>query len=252
MKGPSDTELDRLKAAFLAIISHELRTPLTEIIAATSILGDGYLGTFNEDQQRYLEMIENSAEHLNQLLQDLLSFSQLQSEIVETLREPTDLNEVARAAMDLYRGQMEQKKLQLVTRLTPGLAPLLLDRVKILRVFSNLISNGVKFTREGGRIMVRTRAVDVGEVFEVADTGIGIPRSKQARLFESFYQAEEPLTRDVGGLGIGLAYARRIVEAHGGRTTFESVEGQGSLFCVWLPPHPDSLGHGPVKQRPAR
>ncbi len=248
MSSSPSPELDRLKAAFLAIISHELRTPLTEIIAAASVLGDGYLGGLSDDQRKYLEMIENSADQLNKLLQDLLSFTQLQSDIVETLRVPSDLNDVAQAAIALYRGQMEQKKIHLITRLAADLPPLPLDRVKILRVFSNLLSNAVNFTAEGGRIMVRTRAVEDRQVFDVADNGTGIPKAKQPHIFDSFYQAEDPLTRQVGGLGIGLAYARRITEAHGGRITFESIEGKGSLFSVWLPTYVESLEDTEIKK----
>src|SRR5512142_402881 len=105
MSSPPKPELDRLKAAFLAIISHELRTPLTEIIAAASILNEGYLGPLTEEQRRYLEMIETSAEHLNKLLQDLLSFAQLQADVVEIFAEPTGLNQVVAAAVDLHRTQ---------------------------------------------------------------------------------------------------------------------------------------------------
>ncbi len=235
----SSDELDRLKAAFLAIISHELRTPLTEIMAAASILGDGFLGGLTEDQHRYLVMIENSANHLNELIQDLLSFAQLQSDVVEILGEPGELNEIALAAVKLYRAQMEQKKLLMLTRLTPELPRIPLDRTKMIRVVSNLISNAINFTGEGGRIMVRTRVAEEGQVIDVADTGVGIPKDKLPQVFDSFYQAEDPLTRQIGGLGIGLAYARRIVEAHRGRISVQSIEGRGSIFSVWLPARAD-------------
>jgi signal transduction histidine kinase len=235
----ASNEVDRLKAAFLALISHELRTPLTEISAAASALGAGYLGPLTEEQERYLGMIEKAAEHLDQLLHDLVSFAQLEADAVEILAEPTELNQVAEAAIDLYRGQIHQKDLQLVRELEPGLPPIALDRIMILRVFSNLLSNGVNSTRAGGQLAVRTRAADGGQVLQVADTGNGIPVDKQARLFESFYQAENPLTREQGGLGIGLAYARRIVEAHGGHITFKSITGEGSTFTVWLPVRPN-------------
>lgn len=228
-------ELDRLKAAFLAIISHELRTPLTEILTAASILAQGYVGELNEAQTRYLQVIEHSAEHLNQLIQDLLAFSQLEAEVVQTLREPTRLNDLAGAAVDLYHQPLAGKRIHLTSRLQPDLPPIAVDRAKILRVLSNLLSNAVSYTGAGGMIVVCTRAENGGQTFEVTDTGVGIPAQKQAHIFESFYQAEDPLTREVGGLGIGLAYARRLVEAHGGRISFESAEGQGSTFRIWLP-----------------
>lgn len=231
----SNDELDRLKASFLAIISHELRTPLTEIMAAASILGDGYLGSLTDEQRHYLGMIESSAANLNKIIQDLIVFAQLQADVVETLSEPTRLNDLARAAIDLHRPQMEQKNLLLVTRFAPDLKTINLDRIKMARVYSNLISNAVNFSRVGGRIMVRTRCEGEWQIVDVADNGVGIPKSRQANLFDSFYQAEDPMTRQSGGLGIGLAYARRIVEAHKGRLTFESIEDKGSLFSAWLP-----------------
>ena len=241
-------ELDRLKAAFLAIISHELRTPLTEIMAAASVLGDGYLGALSSDQRHYLEMIENSAENLNKIIQDLLSFAQLQADVVETLSEPTAVIDLARAAIDLHRMQMEQKRLYLISRLDQDLPPIRLDRIKMARVFSNLVSNAVNFTGEGGRIMVRTRAEGDGQAFDVADNGMGIPKSRQPHVFDSFYQAEDPMTRRTAGLGIGLAYARRIVDAHRGNLTFESIEGKGSMFSVWLPANLQNLEDGTINK----
>jgi signal transduction histidine kinase len=231
----SQVKLDPLKAAFIAIISHELRTPLTEIMAAASVLGEGYLGALSEQQRRYLEMIKSSAASLDKIIQDLLSFAQMQADVVETLSEPTPFSDLAQAAIDLHRGQIERKGLCLILRLDADLPPIPLDRIKMTRVCSNLISNAVSFTREGGRIMVRTRRDGEGQALDVADNGVGIPKSRQARVFESFYQAEDPMTRQTGGLGIGLAYARRIVEAHGGSVNFESIEGKGSMFTVWLP-----------------
>jgi signal transduction histidine kinase len=231
----SQRKLDPLQAAFIAIISHELRTPLAEIMAAASVLGDGYTGSLNDQQRHYLEMIELSAANLDKIIKDLLSFAQMQADVIETLSEPTPLGDLVRAALDLNRGQMERKRLCLILRLGDDLPPLSLDRIKMARVCSNLISNAVSFTREGGRIMIRTRKEGEGQALDVADNGIGIPEVRQAHVFESFYQAEDPMTRQTGGLGIGLAYARRIVEAHGGRITFESIEGRGSMFTVWLP-----------------
>jgi signal transduction histidine kinase len=242
----SERELAQLKAAFLAIISHELRTPLTEIMGAASLLSAGYLGTLNEKQREYLTMIESSASHLNVLIQDLLSFAQLQSQTTELLRVPVTLAEIGRDALALHRAEAAKKNLLVITDLDTPLPPLPLDRVKMTRVVSNLISNAINFTPEGGRIMVRTRGRDGGQMLDVADTGVGIPQEKRANIFDSFYQTEDPLTRTVGGLGIGLAYARQIVEAHRGRIGVESIKGRGSLFTIWLP-ESDNAHSMPVK-----
>lgn len=229
------SQLDPLKAAFLAIISHELRTPLAEIMAAASVLEEGYTGSLGDDQRHYLEMIESSAANLDKIIQDLLAFAQMQADVVQTMSEPTMLSDLARASISLHRSQIERKRLSLIERLSPALLPIKLDRIKMARVFSNLVSNAVNFTREGGRIMVRTRREGNKQIFDVADNGVGIPKSRQDHVFDSFYQAEDPMTRETGGLGIGLAYARRIVEAHHGGIGFESIEGKGSIFSVWLP-----------------
>ena len=233
--GKPSSELDRLKSAFLAIISHELRTPLTEILTATSILDGRFVGDLNAEQQHYLDVIRRSAEHLNELIRDLLAFSQLEAEVTQILSEPTSLNDLAGAAVDLYRGRMQDKRIRLLVEPAPGLAPIPVDRGKILRVLSNLISNAVNFTAEGGCISVVTERGDGEQIVSVSDTGVGIPKEKQAHIFDSFYQADDPLTREIGGLGIGLAYARRIVQAHGGRIYIVSAEGEGSKFSVALP-----------------
>ncbi len=235
MSDLSSEELDRLKAAFLAIISHELRTPLTEIIAAVGILDGDFLGPLNADQRHYLMMIQGSASKLNSLIQDLLSFAQLQASVKELMRVPTQLEAMAQEAIHLHRTEMDEKKILLITDFAPNLPPISLDRQKITRVISNLVSNAISFTPEGGRVMVRTRVLDGGQAIDVADTGVGIPKEKQAKIFDSFYQTNDPMTRSVGGLGIGLAYAKQIVVAHYGKIRVDSVLGKGSMFTVWLP-----------------
>lgn len=234
-KSLSPDELERLKAAFLAIISHELRTPLTQIIAATSLLNDGFLGSLSEEQRHYLNMIETSALELNRLIQDLISFAQLQSTATELVRTTATLMACAQDAIAMQQLPINKRQLHLIRDLAPDLAPLSIDRAKMTNVISNLINNAVNFTPPGGRIMVRTRALDGGQAIDVADSGVGISKEKQTRIFEAFYQAEDTNTRTVGGLGIGLAHARQIVEAHQGWITVESVSGKGSMFTVWLP-----------------
>jgi signal transduction histidine kinase len=230
-----DTELDRLKGAFLAIISHELRTPLTEIIAALGFLKDGSLGSLNEQQRQYLGIAENAAKHLNTLISDLIAFAQLQSETVETRREPTALVELVSVVIDQHRSSAEAKQLHLSLASTDNLPPIPVDRALMARVISNLIINAINYTPAGGQVIVRVGAESDAQCISVKDTGVGIPKEKQARLFQSFYQANDHLTRQVGGLGIGLAYARRIIEAHHGQIVLSSEEGKGSTFTVYLP-----------------
>ncbi|MBI4788086.1 MAG: HAMP domain-containing histidine kinase [Chloroflexi bacterium] len=230
-----ETELQRLKGAFVAIISHELRTPLTEIITALELLENGYGGSLTEQQRGYVAIAGRAAEHLNMLIGDLIAFAQLQAETLETRREPTDLAELVARVVEQHRPRAQAKQLTLSFSAAPRLGPIPVDRALLTRVVSNLIINAINFTPAQGCVSVHV-APEPDEVrIVVQDTGVGIAKEKQARLFESFYQAADPLTRQVGGLGIGLAYARRIVEAHRGRITFESEEGKGSTFTVHLP-----------------
>ncbi len=230
-----DTELDRLKGAFLAIISHELRTPLTEIITALSLLRESYVGSLTEQQCFYVGVAENAASHLDSLISDMIDFAQLQAETVETRREPMALAELARRIVDQHRPRAEAKQLILSFGAAPNLAPIPADRALITRVIANLIINAINFTPAGGRVDAYVGAENDTQFIAVRDTGIGIAKEKQAQLFESFYQAADHLTRQVGGLGIGLAYAKRIVQAHHGTISFTSTEGQGSIFMVHLP-----------------
>jgi signal transduction histidine kinase len=230
-----NTELEQLKGAFLAIISHELRTPLTEIITALNLLHESYIGPLSDQQKYYVGIAEDAADHLNELIGDLIAFAQLQAETVETRRDPLSLGPLVESVVEQHRSRALAKQLTLAYSARGTLVSIPADRSLITRVVANLIINAINFTPEGGRVTVRVFSEGNMQCISVQDTGIGIPKEKQARLFESFYQAADHLTRQVGGLGIGLAYARRIVEAHRGTITFSSEEGQGSIFTVHLP-----------------
>ena len=230
-----ENQLERLKGAFLAIISHELRTPLTEIITALNLLQDNYTGPLNAQQHKYIAIADDAASHLDMLISDLIAFAQLQAETVETRREPTLLSELVSYVVEQHRARAQAQHLNLLFSAAQRLPPVPADRSLMTRVVANLIINAINFTPSGGHVMVRISATVNEQCIVVQDTGVGIPKEKQDRLFESFYQAADSLTRQVGGLGIGLAYARRIVEAHHGKITFASVEGKGSTFTVHLP-----------------
>lgn len=232
-------EYQALKTAFLAIISHELRTPLTEILAASDALGGTWLGQLNQTQREYLEMIQDAARRLNTLVDDLISFSQLQAQGATLVREPARLSAIIDLVVGNYRTQASKRRIALHAFLATDLLPISVDQAKISRVVSNLLANALNYTPAGGSVTVSQRAVPGYQCIDVQDTGPGIAPERQALLFESFYQAGSHLTRQVGGLGLGLAYARQIVEAHQGKLTLLSEPNQGSLFTVWLP---DSVG----------
>lgn len=228
-------ELDELKTGFVNTVSHELRTPLASVVGFAEFLEEGVGGELGAEQLAYVEGIMQAGARLRLLVDDLLDFAKLSAGRARLARRDTDLAPVIRQAVDELRPQSQAKRLMLRAELpdAPITAPM--DGERIGQVLRNLLSNAVKFTPEGGHITVRAGAQDGMVRVEVEDTGIGIPKDEQPRLFEQFYQVDSSLTREAGGTGLGLAIAKGLVEAHGGHLGLESAPGEGSTFWFELP-----------------
>jgi signal transduction histidine kinase len=227
-------EANRAKDKFLAALSHELRTPLTPVLAVASTLEkDPRCKAVREE----LAMIRRNVELEARLIDDLLDLTRLSRGRLEMHREITDVRRVVTHAVQICcEGEVEAGRLHVVTGLAPGDHRVWADRSRLTQVFWNLLNNAVKFTPEGGTITVLS-CVDVqaGElVLEVADTGMGIEPEVLPRIFEAFQQGEA--SRHAGGLGLGLAISRAIVDMHGGRLTATSGgRNRGAAFTVRLP-----------------
>jgi signal transduction histidine kinase/CheY-like chemotaxis protein len=228
---------NRAKDDFLAMLSHELRTPLTAILGWSTILmghrGDGELA----DQG--LHAIERAATTQARLIEELLDVSRIVTGKVRlNIVSQVSLTDVVEAAIEEAAPAAEAKGLEIVRHLVPE--PLLIagDMGRLQQVVGNLLSNAVRFTPAGGRIVVALENVDETAEIRVTDTGIGIPPEFLPYVFERFRQADSSMTRAYGGLGLGLAIARHFVELHGGTIRAESVrEGRGASFVVCLPCH---------------
>jgi signal transduction histidine kinase len=229
-----EREQNRLKDEFVATVSHELRTPLTSIIGYLEIMLDGEAGELEPEQKAYLEVIERNAGGLLELVRDLLFVGQVNAGRVDLDLEPVSLSQLAAECVESARPAAEEKGIQFTFRgdempTLPG------DRRRLVQVADNLISNALKFTDRGGTVAVRSIIeADDRAVFEVEDSGIGIPDVDQPRLFTRFYRASAASERAVPGTGLGLSIAKMIVDAHGGQISFESREGTGSTFRVEL------------------
>lgn len=226
----------RVKSEFLANMSHELRTPLNGIIGFAEFLADQKPGPLNAKQQEFLGDILNSAQHLLQLINDILDLSKVESGRMAFHPEefsPADtLAEVSRILMPLA----EKKRLQFRAESSPALPVVRLDPQKLKQVLYNLLSNAVKFTQPGGRIEAQLGPHDEASVeLIVRDTGIGISAAELKKLFVEFHQIDTTLGRAHGGTGLGLALCKRIVELQGGTISVASEPGQGSTFRVVLP-----------------
>jgi PAS domain S-box-containing protein len=238
-------EVDEMKTEFLANISHELRTPLSVIIAYTEAMHDGLVG--EADRKHFLEVIAENGDHLLRLINDLLDLSKL--EVSGTMLSLTlsHLHDVVRSLWPKVSAAADQKGLEVTFKPGYEIPVVYLDNRRIGQVVMCLAQNAIKFTDTGGRVEVSTRRTDEGVVVEVSDNGAGIPAEELPRVFDTFRQIDGSSTRRWGGLGIGLAIAKHIVEMHGGRIWAESREGAGSKFAFSIPVGTDGMTRPPTE-----
>jgi signal transduction histidine kinase len=229
-------ELDRLKDDFVASVSHELRTPLTSIRGYLELVLDGEAGEINDEQRHFLSVVERNADRLLRVVGDLLFVAQVDAGKIALEPGPTDLEELARHAVEAARPAATEKNIELELELElDELGELQADRARIAQVLDNLISNAVKFTPAGGRVAVRTLRSGDMAVLEVADTGMGISTPDQEQLFERFFRADSATEHAIQGTGLGLAIVKAIVEAHDGAISVVSIQGEGATFRIELP-----------------
>jgi PAS domain S-box-containing protein len=227
-------EASRLKDEFLATLSHELRTPLNAILGYARMIKAGLVT--GEKQVRAVETIERNATSLTQIVEDVLDVSRIISGKVRLNVQPVDLPQVVRDALEGTMPAANAKGVRVEAVLDPRAAPISGDPDRLQQVVWNLVANAVKFTGRGGRVQVRLARANSHVEIAVSDTGIGIRPEFLPHVFERFRQADSSMTRERGGLGLGLAIARHFVEMHGGTIHASSGgEGQGATFRVELP-----------------
>jgi signal transduction histidine kinase/CHASE3 domain sensor protein/ActR/RegA family two-component response regulator len=223
----------RIKDEFLLTLSHELRTPLTAIYGWARMLRSGNVP---EDRwPRAIEVIEQNALAQTQLVNDLLDVSSVISGRLRLSVRPVDLVRVINAAIDSMQPAADAKGITLHAVLDPNAGPIMGDPERLQQVVWNLLSNAIKFTPKQGRVQLRLARVHSHAEVVVSDTGPGIPAEFVPYVFDRFRQAEGGTTRRHGGLGLGLAIVRHLVELHGGTVSAEHTEGQGAVFRIVLP-----------------
>jgi len=232
--------LDKMKSDFLNAISHELRTPLAPILGYCEILLSDGLGSLPVNCARGVEAIAASGKRLLSLIESLLLFVRLDQGEMVLNREPLDLGPLVAGVLEPFQSKAVERKLTLSNEVAGDLPPVIADRQELTVALAHLVDNAVKFTPAGGRVLVEARPVtgDGGSVaveIAIQDTGIGIPAELRAKIFERFYQVDSSSTRHYGGMGIGLAVVKQIIEAHGSHMVVESEPGKGSTFRFHLP-----------------
>lgn len=230
------SEADRRKDEFLAMLAHELRNPLAPIGIAAEILARTLSAESRARSQGAVDIIKRQIAHLTRLVDDLLDVSRITQGRIELKREPVDLARVVTQALETVEPQVHRKHHEVL--ISTGYEPLWVtgDFERLVQCVSNILSNAIKYTEPGGQIRVRSRSDQTSAVIEITDTGAGIATELLPRIFDLFVQSTHTLDRAQGGLGIGLAVVKRLIDMHAGEVSVRSAGlGQGSTFEIRLP-----------------
>lgn len=227
--------IDEVKDEFMSMASHQLRTPLTSIKGYLSMVLDGDMGKVTPQQEQVLQEAFNSSERMVHLIADFLNVSRLQTGKFVIEKSIIDFNSLVEKEIDDLRVMAKGHRLELVLKL-PGTKYLVnADAAKLREVVTNFVDNAIFYSRPGSKIAIRVKQDGDSLVFTVTDTGIGVPKSEQARIFGKFFRATNARRQRPDGTGVGLYLAHKVITAHGGKVLFESIEGKGSIFGFRMP-----------------
>jgi two-component system NtrC family sensor kinase len=224
-------ELDRIKSDFVSTVSHDLRSPLTAILGYIELLGRA--GSLNAQQKEFILRIQASVQNITALINDLLELGRIEAGF-DARKEIVPLSALIRYTVDSLQRQANSKELALKAKLPQSQPHVLGNPVRLRQLLSNLISNAIHYTPQGGSIQVEAHVEDDQVILQIIDDGIGIPSVDQPYIFDKFYRGSN-VPVESNGAGLGLAIVKSIVDNHRGRIWVESVAGQGSTFTVVLP-----------------
>ena len=228
-------DLDRMKSEFIATVSHELRTPLTSLSMGIDILSQEVIGSVNQRQKDLLVAAKDDSERLRKLVKELLDLSKLESGKYEMKKELVDFRQLVADAVRPLRLPFEEKQIHLELDIPEHLSALSADSHQLSWVITNLLSNALRYTDKGGKVQLAAKEEKQGLLVTVTDTGHGIPQENLETVFDKFVQVKSSTETTPGSVGLGLAIAREVVEAHGGRIWVESQMGIGSKFFFTIP-----------------
>lgn len=223
-----------MKAQFISTVSHELRTPLSAMKEAIIIVLDGVSGKINQDQRHFLDIAKRNIDRLSRLIDDVLDFQKLSAGKMKLHRQENDIAAAVNEVYSTMRPNAAKSGVHLAVDIQSNLPRAVYDNDRILQVLINLVSNAIKFTPEGGRVLLSASRQEEHLAVKVSDTGYGIPKEDLSRIFDRFYRVQRP-GKEIKGTGLGLAIVSKIVAAHGGRIEVESELDKGTTFTVLLP-----------------
>jgi len=226
--------LETMRKDFVANVSHELRTPITAVRSAAETVRST-VGKDPEAAMRFLEMIDRNAVRLQELVEDLLDLSRIESKEWRPEVEPVDFAPVAQQVVSGFRQGADDKRIKLTTEIPVTVRPVRADRRALEQILTNLVGNAVKYCPDGSRVAVRATQHDQVLRVSVEDNGLGIEAQHLPRVFERFYRADKGRSRDMGGTGLGLSIVKHLVEAMNGEVSVDSLIGKGTTFSFTLP-----------------
>lgn len=227
-------KLERVRRDFVANVSHEFKTPLTAIQGFSETLLAGAIDD-PQNRERFLGIILEHSRRLARLTDDLLKLSKMDADRLELEIRRVSVAELIESCLETAQHRAAEKDIQVYVSHSKELPDIAGDRRRLAEVLQNLLDNATQYTLAGGRITLSAEARDADVIFTVSDTGIGIPKADQSRIFERFYRVDAARSREAGGTGLGLAIAKHLVEVHGGRIWVDSEIGQGSQFNFSVP-----------------
>ncbi|WP_110513836.1 GAF domain-containing protein [Herpetosiphon llansteffanensis] len=246
-----EVESDRLKTEFIGTVSHELRTPMTSIKGYTQLLAMGSLGEVNPTQKEFLNTIAHNSERMIAIINDLLDITKIETGSVELQLARLMIADVMSSVVGNARAEISQRQQEFSLSLAPNLPTIWSDMERIRQVASNVLSNAIKYTPNGGKISVRAYEINFNDIpakqrdglpagrryvaLAVKDSGVGIDASEHEKVFERFYRTENPLKIEAGGTGLGLSLVRPLIQLMGGRIWLESAVNQGTTFTFIMP-----------------
>ena len=228
-------QADRAKSEFISFVSHELRTPMTSIRGYADMLLKGMCGPLEPQQTQFLNTIHNNVVRMQVLVSDLLDVSRIETENLRLDIQPTDLPSALQDALQATQKQIEDRSQKLTVQSPEDLPQVNADPARLAQILTNLLSNAYKYTPEGGSIRVRVWEQNQFVHCAVLDTGIGISREDQAKLFVKFFRSEDPDAQEMPGTGLGLCIVKNLVELQGGQIEVKSQLGQGTAFKFTVP-----------------
>jgi len=225
------SELNQMKANFVANISHELRTPLTHVKGYLELMVTESLGNISEEQRHALQVSQRATVKLEGIIEDLIMFSLASRGEMSMKLDKVNIRRVVTIAAKSAATKAEERGVQVLVSARDNIPPVQADSEKLGWVIGQLLDNGIKFTPSGGSVVIALKEEGYNLILlSITDTGIGIPPNRLKEIFEPFHQLDSSSTRHYGGTGLGLSLVRQIIEAHGSLLDVQSVEGKGSTF----------------------